>query len=175
MCDLKAWKMRWLLMNKWFQVVPMQEKHAAEVCSWRYDPPYDIYSWLPWEQMQALEVEFGDAQLRSEQYVSILDEGDELVGFAQYFPLIDVTRLGIGMKPDLCGYGYGHLFVSAIVEEALRRAPRNTIDLEVLTWNKRAIRCYEHVGFSITDEYDKMTPKGVSQTFYCMVFQGFPR
>lgn len=162
-------------MNKQFEIVPMQEEHGADICSWRYEPPYDIYSWLPWEQMKALEVEFGSDQLRAEQYVSILDENKQLAGFAQYFPLVDVTRLGIGMKPELCGHGYGHLFVSTIVEEALRRNPRNIVDLEVLTWNKRAIRSYEHAGFSITDEYDKMTPGGIPQSFYCMVFQGMPK
>lgn len=68
-----------------FHVVPMREEHAELICSWQYDPPYNIYSWLPWEQMKALEVEFGDAQLRQEQYAIVLDQNDRICGFAQYF------------------------------------------------------------------------------------------
>ncbi|MBS6526012.1 MAG: hypothetical protein KH322_08440, partial [Peptoniphilaceae bacterium] len=57
-----------------FRIVPMEEAHGAEICTWRYDSPYDIYSWLPWEQMKALDVEFGNPAIRAEQYVSVLDE-----------------------------------------------------------------------------------------------------
>jgi ribosomal-protein-alanine N-acetyltransferase len=155
-----------------FQIVPMEDNHGKEISTWRYDSPYDVYSWLPWDQMKALDVEFGNPVLRAEQYVSLLDMNGELSGFAQYFPLTDVTRLGIGMRPDLCGHGRGKAFVLTIVEEALRRTPRNVIDLEVLTWNTRAIRAYQKAGFTITDLYEKMTPGGISKPFYCMVYRG---
>ncbi|GAA0407553.1 GNAT family N-acetyltransferase [Paenibacillus motobuensis] len=158
-----------------FLIVPMEEDHGADICTWRYDSPYDVYSWLPWEQMKALDVEFGNPALRAEQYASLLDETGELAGFAQYFPLKGVTRIGVGMRPDLCGHGYGKSFVIAIVEEALRRKPSNEVDLEVLTWNKRAIRAYQKSGFVITDLYEKMTPGGISKPYYCMVFRGFPK
>lgn len=154
-----------------FHIVPMEEDHGAEICTWRYHSPYDIYSWLPWEQMKALDVEFGNPVIRSEQYVSVVDENNILAGFAQFFPIEGVTRLGIGMKPELCGHGWGKDFVQAIVEEALYRAPDNEIDLEVLTWNTRAIRAYQKAGFMITDLYEKMTPGGISKPFYCMVYQ----
>ncbi|WP_018753758.1 GNAT family N-acetyltransferase [Paenibacillus sanguinis] len=154
-----------------FQIAPMEEAHGAEICTWHYDSPYDIYSWLPWEQMKALDVEFGNPVIRTDQYISVLDQDGTLVGFAQYFPLQGVTRLGIGLKPELCGLGLGKSFVEAIVAEARRRKPENEIDLEVLTWNTRAIRVYQKVGFTITDLYEKMTPGGVSKPFYCMVYK----
>lgn len=157
-----------------FRIVPMEEAHGEVICTWRYDSPYDIYSWLPWNQMKALDVEFGNPAIRAEQYVSVLNEAGDLAGFAQYFPMEGVTRLGIGMKPDLCGQGLGKRFVSVIVEEARRRKPDNQIDLEVLTWNTRAIRAYQKAGFVITDLYEKMTPGGVSKPFYCMVYKGQP-
>ncbi|WP_055105437.1 GNAT family N-acetyltransferase [Paenibacillus ihumii] len=155
-----------------FQIVPMEEHHGEAISTWRYDSPYDIYSWLPWEQMKALDVEFGNPVLRAEQYVSVLDNEGELAGFAQYFPMENVTRLGIGMRPDLCGHGLGKSFVLTIVKEAQRRAPSNVIDLEVLTWNTRAIRAYQKAGFVITDLYEKMTPGAISKPYYCMVYRG---
>lgn len=154
-----------------FRVIPMEESHAAEICNWKYKPPYNIYGWLPWEQMKELQVEFGDPELRKQQYVSVLDGQGDLTGFAQYFPMLGVTRLGIGMKPELCGQGRGRDFVSAIVKEGLHRAPGQEVDLEVLTWNNRAIRAYQKAGFTITDLYERRTPSGM-KPFYCMVYRG---
>ncbi|WP_322908117.1 GNAT family N-acetyltransferase [Paenibacillus sp. SGZ-1009] len=152
-----------------FSVVPMSTEHAALICKWHYEPPYNIYGWLPWEQMQQLEIEFGDPQLREQQYVVILDRTGELCGFAQFFPLEGTIRLGIGMRPDLCGHGYGEPFMRAITAAAISRNPEAEIDLEVLTWNQRAIRTYEKAGFHITDTYSRRTPDGM-KPFYCMVY-----
>ncbi len=152
-----------------FSIVPMRTEHAALICNWQYEPPYNIYGWLPWEQMQQLGIEFGDPQLREQQYVSILDATGELCGFAQFFPLTGTIRLGIGMRPDLCGYGYGESFMRAITEAAIERNPDAEIDLEVLTWNQRAIRTYQKAGFHITDTYSRRTPDGM-KPFYCMVY-----
>lgn len=152
-----------------FQVIPMQVEHARAVCGWKYEAPYNIYGWLPWEQMEALGVEFGDPELRESQYVSLLDGKGELCGFGQLFPMDRVVRLGIGMRPDLCGQGNGPSFVKALVREARRRYPGQEIDLEVLTWNQRAIRAYQRSGFTITDTYERQTPNGM-KPFYCMVY-----
>ncbi|ULO07472.1 GNAT family N-acetyltransferase [Paenibacillus sp. 19GGS1-52] len=152
-----------------FHVVPMEIRHAKDICEWIYKPPYNIYGWMPWEQMQALNIEFGDPQLRQEQYVSVINDQEILCGFAQLFPMEGVVRLGIGMRPDLCGHGLGHLFVGSIVEAALKRYPEREIDLEVLTWNQRAVLTYRKCGFTITDTYERRTPTG-DKPFYCMVY-----
>ncbi|AKG36972.1 GNAT family N-acetyltransferase [Paenibacillus durus] len=152
-----------------FHVVPMTSAHAKDICGWQYKAPYNIYGWLAWDKMEALGIEFGDPRIRREQYVSVLDEKDNLCGFAQLFPMVGTVRLGIGMRPDLCGHGLGHLFVGAIVREALKRYPSREVDLEVLTWNQRAIRAYRKCGFTITDTYERRTPNG-EKPFYCMVY-----
>lgn len=152
-----------------FLVVPMEVSHAEEICQWNYSPPYDIYDWMPWEQMMALEIEFGDPGLRSQQYVSVLNAQGALCGFAQLFPMEGVVRLGIGMCPTLCGQGMGKSFMTAIVQCALSRYPEYEVDLEVLTWNQRAIRTYTNCGFMITDTYERRTPAG-NKPFYCMVY-----
>lgn len=152
-------------------IVPLTEAHAEAICEWAFEPPYNIYGWMSWEEMQRLGIEFGDPTLREQQYVSILSSNEELIGFAQFFPMLGVTRLGVCMRPDLCGQGLGYSFMETIVQEALRRTPQYEIDLEVHTWNQRAIRTYEKSGFTITDTYDKRTPEGLAQ-FHCMVLQG---
>ncbi|WP_159881940.1 GNAT family N-acetyltransferase [Paenibacillus puerhi] len=152
-----------------FRITPLLPDHCREICEWRYEPPYDLYAWQPWELMVAQQAEFADPELRDAQYRAVLGQLDELCGFAQLFPMTGVTRLGLGMRPEACGRGRGAAFVRAIAAEARRLNPGHEIDLEVLTWNERAIRAYLRAGFSITDTYERMTPAGQAE-FHCMVW-----
>lgn len=155
----------------YFELVPMNIRHCQEICNWRYEPPYDIYHWNEWDRMEAEEEEFGHSSIRETQYAAVLDEEGRLAGYAQFFPLVGTTRLGLGMKPELCGLGMGADFVRAIVAEAKIRAPEDEIDLEVLVWNLRARKAYEQAGFRITDRYQRNSPKGTLDV-YCMVYEG---
>ncbi|MFB9330760.1 GNAT family N-acetyltransferase [Paenibacillus aurantiacus] len=152
-----------------YRVTPLTEAQAAALSEWRYEPPYTFYHWLSWADMQAQEREFGDPAIRREQYAAVLDADGTFIGFAQFFPLTGVTRLGLGMRPDLCGRGAGLAFVQTIVREAMRRAPGDEIDLEVHDWNMRAITIYERAGFVISDRYE-LTLAGSPQTVLCMVY-----
>lgn len=154
-----------------YQLTRLTEAHAAQICAWAYPPPYDIYNWKPWELLLAGEEEFADPAIREAQYRAVLDGEGTLCGYAQFFPIVGTTRLGFGMRPDLCGLGRGEAFVRAIVQEARRQQPDNAIDLEVLTWNHRAIRAYRRAGFRIDDTYVRGTREGEAE-FHCMVWQG---
>ncbi|MEK3884869.1 GNAT family N-acetyltransferase [Paenibacillus sp. PL2-23] len=150
-------------------IEPLSELHAAELCRWRYEAPYDVYNWPDWTDMKKDGIEFGDPVLRVQQYRSVLDPSGELVGYAQLFPLGDVVRLGLGLRPGLCGRGLGERLVRTIAQEALRSSHGAQIDLEVFVWNSRAIRAYEKAGFRIEDTY--MRPvKGAEQECHCMVY-----
>jgi RimJ/RimL family protein N-acetyltransferase len=153
-----------------FAVMPMTETDARAIASWKYPPPYDLYNWEPWHRMVRSGYEIANPEIRRQQYRSILHPVYGLSGFAQFFPMAGVTRLGLGLRPDLCGRGLGVPFVRAIVAEARRIAPGDEIDLEVLVSNTRAIRVYEKAGFRITDRYDKPTRTGID-SFYCMVYE----
>ncbi|MHA6481438.1 GNAT family N-acetyltransferase [Paenibacillus sp. strain BS8-2] len=153
-------------------IVPLELDHAAQLCDWTYSAPYERFNWPDWDAMQKDEIEFGDPVLRIQQYGAILDERHDLIGYVQFFPLGNVTRLGLGLRPDLCGMGLGASIVRMLAEEALRRMPGNEIDLEVLIWNERAIRAYEKAGFRITDTY--LLPSltgGDPELFHCMVYE----
>ncbi|BBH23287.1 N-acetyltransferase [Paenibacillus baekrokdamisoli] len=156
-----------------FTVTALSPELAAMLCTWRYDPPFDFYNWSSWEVMLQLGIEFGDEYIRDKQYAAVLDQKGTFVGFAQFFPLLDVTRIGLGLRPDLCGNGLGLPMVKAIVSEALRRSPSDEIDLEVHVWNLRAIRTYEQADFIITDTYPKRTADGLVDV-HCMTYTPQP-
>lgn len=49
--------------------------------------------------------------------------------------------------PELRGRGFGREATRLIVDWGFRGLGLHRIELEVLTWNERAIRCYQSVGF----------------------------
>ncbi|MBO9605003.1 MAG: GNAT family N-acetyltransferase [Paenibacillaceae bacterium] len=161
-----------------FTLYPLTEAHGSAICSWRYEPPYDVYNFPSWETMLERREQFADPVIRDEQFAAVLAAGEataglevpELAGFAQFFPLIGVTRIGLGLHPALRGRGWGEAFVRAIADEAKRRQPDHDIDLEVAVWNERARRVYERAGFVVTDRYVVQTPSGVNEV-YCMVYE----
>jgi ribosomal-protein-alanine N-acetyltransferase len=159
------------------KVQTLTEQHCIEICSWSYPAPYDIYNWPSWGIMVAQDLQFADTNIRETQYAAVvrMDKENqkldgEMIGYVQYFPIVGVTRLGLGIRPDLCDKGLGLVFMEAIIKEALRRNPRQEIDLEVHTWNERAQKTYAKAGFVKTDEYERLTPTGVGR-FYCMVYK----
>lgn len=154
-----------------WRVVPLTNAHCEELCKWKYPSPYELYNWPSWETMLREQTGFADPHIRAEQYRAVVDANGELSGFVQFFPIVGVTRLGLGLRPDLCGRGsgIGVQFVQLLTHEALKHAHGQEVDLEVLVWNERAIRTYERAGFVITDTYEKQTPTGKSN-FHCMVY-----
>lgn len=166
------------------QIRPLTEQDAEHIAVWRYPPPYDIYNFTSWETMLARQEEFADPSIRAKQYAGVWAATGEfsalsnalvgasgtLIGFGQFFPLVGITRLGLGLRPDLCGHGIGLDFVKALIAEAKRRAPSHLIDLEVLAWNTRAYKVYEKAGFVYEQSYERLTPNGTAK-FHCMVYQ----
>lgn len=55
--------------------------------------------------------------------------------------------------------------VSMALDECKRRYPSKPIILEVRSWNKRAIRCYESQGFKVIDRKDQETYLGTGEFF----------
>jgi ribosomal protein S18 acetylase RimI-like enzyme len=153
-------------------VTPLTEQQGRLLCEWRYPPPYDIYNFPTWEHMLTYEQEFADPHIREQQYLAICDISGELSGYAQLFPLAGWTRLGLGLHPDLCGQGLGRTFLRTIVHTAQQQKTSNQIDLEVLTWNSRAIALYEANGFIIEDTYSRPYGNGRLGQFHCMVYKG---
>jgi RimJ/RimL family protein N-acetyltransferase len=58
------------------------------------------------------------------------------------------ARLAIGLfHPDLLGQGIGTLAIRLLLRHAFETMGLHRLDLRVLAFNRRAIRCYEKCGF----------------------------
>src|SRR3954447_3090912 len=107
---------------------PMTEADARSVLSWRYDEPYDFYNNDP-----AVVDESVPELLDGPSWV-VEDQNGALIGFfiaglsgqvpggrcSGVYERYSGLDIGIGMRPDLTGRGYGPEFFQACVDFARR-------------------------------------------------------
>lgn len=137
----------------------LTESMAKEVCKWRYEGLYSVYNLSEWEVVVSNCWELASEVARNEYFVSMLLEND-LIGFGRIQMFDDKVSLGIGLKPDICGKGYGQKAMQLLVKEAKRRYPNTEIGLDVRKFNERAKKCYENLGFVTERRYMKETIQG---------------
>ena len=143
-------------MSHTFQ--PLTQEQAELIAfEWRYEGEYAFYNMDADEEDLAL---FLDADERSDTTFAILD--DELIGFVTLqFESADAVSIGLGMRPDLTGSGNGHRFLTSILNWIEATYGTRTVRLAVATFNKRAIRLYESLGFIPQDTFMQETNGGV--------------
>ncbi|SIT91154.1 Acetyltransferase (GNAT) family protein [Edaphobacillus lindanitolerans] len=139
------------------QVKGMEEDFAKEILGWRYEEPYDFYN------NEATEEEI--AELLDGSYRVLLNEGAVFgffcTGASARIPAGEqqgvygenVLDMGLGMSPDHTGKGLGYDFCSFIMDYISERNQGMAIRLSVAAFNKRAIRLYENLGFSVRDRF----------------------
>ena len=115
----------------------------AVISGWRYEGPYAICDLKPLDEQRRLGRGFANPRNR---YYSFAD-GARLVGFINLIGNEAAVFLGVGVRPDLCGQGYGTQICRQALALARQLHPGKPVALEVRSWNRRAIRCYEKCGF----------------------------
>lgn len=140
-------------------MVEMNADMAREISTWKYDPPYQLYNL---DGTAETVREFLDGS-----YTAVVDAdegttGYFCVGIAAQVPLgshhgaymdDSLVDVGFGMRPDLTGQGRGFEFVSAILAFVASNVQHNRLRLTVATFNRRAIRLYENLGFTPVMEF----------------------
>jgi len=138
-----------------YEFKDMTSPHAREICGWRYPPPYDVYdSKLTVDAMR---------EYLNETYFCVEDGQGLLVGFVCFgtsaqvplgsgdaYDRTELTDMGLGLRPDLCGQGRGAAVLQAGMEFARRRFGATGFRLTVASFNRRAIVVYERAGFIAT-------------------------
>src|SRR4051794_10072638 len=135
----------------------MDESEARAVADWHYDPPYTFYDWAADGDDLALLL---GKKSREGRFFSALDD-EELVGFFEFQQQGDTVVVGLGLKPDLTGRGFGEEYVEEGLAFARERFGPKEFRLAVAAFNARAIRVYERAGFSRGRTYDHETNGGV--------------
>lgn len=147
------------------KVSVLTEDYAKEICKWKYSGEYAVYNFSDWDIVVANRWGLSIKEKREKEFLAFLS-ANELIAYGRIHVDNDKAFIGIGLKPKLCGYGYGKYIMGLLVEESKSRFPNLRIALIVRNFNKRALKCYEKVGFKVKDEYVKDTLNGTSRFYY---------
>jgi ribosomal-protein-alanine N-acetyltransferase len=123
----------------------MKLENAQQIASWHYEAPYDFYDW---DQDPEDLAELLNPQSWQESYYSVFNEENELAGFFTFKRDNQTVEVGLGLRPDLTGIGLGQTFLNAGLAFGQEHFDVEMWTLSVATFNTRAIRLYEHVGFT---------------------------
>ena len=137
---------------------PLTPADIREVMRWRYPPPYHVYDIKRSRSVRK--------ELLEGSYFAARSADGTLVGFFCYgrsaqiahgrtVGAYDEERLDIGLalKPELTGHGYGADFLKAGLAYGVRRYSAGKFRLSVRAFNVRAIKVYEEVGFVRTGSF----------------------
>ena len=144
--------------------VKFTEKVAKEITTWRYQGDYDIYNLPSWDEVIKKQISLCKKEKR-DNFIGYLNEENELIGFVNLVDEEESIFFGIGVKPNYCGLGIGKQIMKMGLDECKNRYKNKPIVLEVRTWNKRAIKCYESQGFKIVDTKKQKTHLGEGEFF----------
>lgn len=145
-----------------FHKTTEEEKYI--ISKWKYKGEYSIYNSIPYEKQIETHCGFADPENNFYSFV----EASYLIGYINLKENDNEVLFGIGLNPDFCNMGYGQKISKKACEISHKLYPDKPVCLEVRTWNKRAVKCYEKAGFRIVGEpIKKETPAGEG-LFYFM-------
>jgi ribosomal-protein-alanine N-acetyltransferase len=120
---------------------------AEEIARWHYDGPWQVYDVREGEPLP-------DA---ASSYFAVSDDRDgTLIGFMcigaeARVPGLDgaegIVDIGVGMRADLVGRGFGTAFGAAVLDEIRQRYGPVPLRAVILAWNERSLRLARHLGF----------------------------
>ncbi len=154
--------LKWgLYMNIIIKQVTNNE--AKRISKWIYKDPYSIYS-LDGSNECIKELLNGD-------YYSALDMKGNIVGFYCFgrsaqvpighkygvYDNKNIMDIGLGINPDFCGQGLGEAFLKVGLSFARNELYAKKIRLTVATFNKRAIKVYQRVGFRKVSSFKRVS------------------
>ena len=141
-----------------FSFRAMNQQEAEEIADdWKYDGVYSFYDISADAEDYS---EFVNEEKRADKYFSCYLY-DKLVAWYSLDVLENNNiELGLGIKPNCTGKGFGFHFVSAVMIHAASIHCVHSFVLSVASFNKRAIKAYKKAGFVKTEIFMQDTNGG---------------
>ncbi|MBT5601022.1 MAG: GNAT family N-acetyltransferase [Gammaproteobacteria bacterium] len=141
-----------------FKLIAIRLADINLMLDWRYQPPFDFYN-PPQENLYHLRTQLLDPFWR---FHAVLDEQGALSGYCSFGEdgqvaggdyTLNALDIGLGLRPDLTGKGYGACFLTEIMDHARDIFEFDTFRLTVAAFNHRAISLYGRLGFEIASTF----------------------
>jgi RimJ/RimL family protein N-acetyltransferase len=152
----------------------MNYEEANQISNWIYEEPYAIYS-----MDQSAEC---INELLNGDYYSVTDIDNNLIGYFCFgksaqvpvgnqfgvYEMDNITDVGLGIKPDLCGQGFGEDFIKKGLDFAQHKRSSIRFRLTVASFNQRAIKVYQRVGFTKVNSFKRIS-ENIETEFEVMI------
>ena len=154
-----------------YKITQMNTDIGKEISEWKYDGDYAIYNLESYDVLKERGAGITVEKKWKNYYCFFNENSEELLAYLNIMqkPSGDVF-IGIGVKPEYCGKGMGKDFLEYGVNKAKEIYPDKKITLEVRSWNARAIKCYQNVGFKIIESITKEDHSGNIAEFILMEY-----
>jgi len=129
--------------NMKFEFRRATKDDIEDILTWEYDGIYSFYN----NSIQKEKIDRIKGFIDSDDDFSIYNEHNELVGNCSFYYIEDAFCVGVQMRPDFTGKGFGTEFVKSIINFGKEKYDLSYIDLTVAKFNNRAIKVYERLGF----------------------------
>jgi GNAT superfamily N-acetyltransferase len=131
-------------------------REAAQLATWRYPPPFDLY-------------DSGDAEgflvrgPEGDGYYPAVDDAGALVAFAVVGaearvrgqePAPGVVDIGMGVRPDVTGSRVGTALVAQVVELARELGATTAVRAAVAVFNERSLALCLSAGFRALRDFE---------------------
>ncbi|OPA77840.1 GNAT family N-acetyltransferase [Paenibacillus selenitireducens] len=136
-----------------YQFHAMNEEAAAAISTWIYPTPYTMYSMDDSEDTleELMNGEYFYAETADNPCIGFVCMGGSarvpggyVSGIYDNEAYIDI---GLGLEPTRTGQGNGTEFVTESLEFIRRTYGHTNFRLVVASWNERAMKVYQQVGF----------------------------
>ena len=140
-------------------IIPLKPELAQEIISWVYEPPYDLYDHSRDNLPGLLNPEY--------HYHAVIGKDGALVGYCCFgldaqVPGGDyqegepeVLDIGVGMRPELTGQGFGRRFVSRIEEYAIEKYSSKRLRVTIAAFNQRSLKVFRSCGYQDTFHFTR--------------------
>ena len=145
-----------------YQDYPIEFTEDSNILCEEFECVYSLYNVKELTREDKEEVETWEYLGEFAVYNNLRCEGEgffsvrlkkELLGVFRLIKEEQCVKLGVAMKPELCGKKHGRMFghmALAKCEELYGKIP---VVLSVRSFNERAIKCYENLGFKKEEVY----------------------
>jgi len=132
-----------------FTFKPLSWPDVESITTWHYDAPYTQYDGERLALRMVLRLRWLYTCLGYE-YDAVDNAYGDLIGLFTFNKLPHRTvNIGLGLRPELTGLGYGLAFVQAGLAFAKARYAPASFQLTVDPFNARAIKVYMRAGFTL--------------------------
>jgi len=142
-----------------YSISPLTQENAQRMINWHYDPPYDYYDLAPEHIPGLLNPDY--------HYHQVLNQSGELDGFCCFGEDARVLGgvysereprvldIGVGLKPELTGQGFGKDFGAAVLNYARDTYQPEIYRVTIADFNQRSLKTFQSLGFSIRDNFTR--------------------